>query len=361
MHVHTLIVGAGPGGLACARILAEHGRRPLVIERKEDIGAKVCAGGITWGGLIKRAPQELVEKSFPVQHIITRLQKACIEEPAPIIATVNRIKLGQYMARQAGEAGARIMTGWQVKEIHEQGLVIEQKGSRSRQEITFDYLVGGDGSNSRVRKYLGLASNKMGIGINYQINGDLPEMEWHLAPQFFGNGYGWIFPHGDTVSIGAYVIKTVMSAQQLQKNLIVWAGTQGFSLEKEQARAEYINYDYQGWRFNKSDKRGNPGQTGKADSQGRIFLIGDAAGLASGLTGEGIYPAIISGEETARAIIDDNHSTAVMEKLIRRHRLHSRLADWTGSSPALNLVAGELVTLGLRCGIIKFNKLEMAV
>ena len=72
-------------------------------------------------------------------------------------------------------------------------------------------------------------------------------------------------------------------------------------------------------------------------------------------------PAIISGEETARAIIDDNHSTAVMEKLIRRHRLHSRLADWTGSSPALNLVAGELVTLGLRCGIIKFNKLEMAV
>jgi menaquinone-9 beta-reductase len=343
MHVHTVIVGAGPGGLACARILAEHDRSPLVIERKETIGAKVCAGGITWGGLIKRAPQDLVEKSFPVQHIITRLQKARIEEPAPIIATVNRIQLGQFMARQAEEAGAQIMTGWQVKEIRKRRLVIEQKKSRIQQEITFDYLVGGDGSSSLVRRHLGLTTTRLGIGINYQIAGDLAKMEWHLAPNLFGNGYGWIFPHGETVSIGAYAIKTVMSAQQLQKNLIVWAGVQGFSLEKEQARAEYINYDYQGWRF------------------GRCYLIGDAAGLASGLTGEGIYPAIISGEETARTIIDDKHSTEVMERLIRRQRTHSRLAEWTGAHPVCNRIAGEIATLGLRCGIIKFNKLEMAV
>lgn len=342
MHAHTVIVGAGPGGLACGRILAEHGHSPLVIERKETIGAKVCAGGITWGGLIKRAPQELVEKSFTVQHIITPLQKARIEEPAPIIATVNRLQLGQYMARQARDAGARIMTGWQVKEIRERCLVIEQKESRVRQEITFDYLVGGDGSNSLVRRHLGLMTTRLGIGINYQIAGDLQKMEWHLAPHLFGNGYGWIFPHGDTVSIGAYVIKTVMSAQQLQKNLILWAGSQGFSLENEQARAEYINYDYQGWRF------------------GSSFLIGDAAGLASGLTGEGIYPAIISGEEAARAIIDEKHSSEVMERLIRRHRTHSLLAEWTGAHPVGNRIAGEIATLGLRCGIIKFNMLEMA-
>jgi len=107
-------------------------------------------------------------------------------------------------------------------------------------------------------------------------------------------------------------------------------------------RAEYINYDYQGWRF------------------GSSFLIGDAAGLASGLTGEGIYPAIISGEETARAIIYPDHSTDVMKNLIRRHRRHSRMADWIGASPTFNIIAGELVTLGLRCGLIKFSKLEMA-
>jgi len=124
--------------------------------------------------------------------------------------------------------------------------------------------------------------------------------------------------------------------------LIAWAGLQGFSLEKEQARAEYINYDYQGWKF------------------GRIFLIGDAAGLASGLTGEGIYPAIISGEETARVIIDRDHNPVVLEGMIDKHARHSRMADWTGSSSTFNFLAGEFVTLGLRCGFINFSKLEMA-
>ncbi len=346
MHFHTVIAGAGPAGLACARILAEHGLQPLVIERHETIGAKVCAGGITWGGLISKVPQDLAEKSFPVQHITTRFQKVRIEEPAPIIATVNRVKLGNYMAHQALAAGTRIMTGWQVRGIGAQKLIIEQKESRKQQEITFNYLVGADGSSSLVRRHLGISSNRMGIGINYQTKGELQKMEWHLNTHFFRNGYGWIFPHRDTVSIGAYIPKlrkTVMSAQDLKKGLLSWAGTLGFSLEKEQARAEYINYDYQGWRF------------------GRTFLIGDAAGLASGLTGEGIYPAIISGEETGRTIIDPDHSPAVMEGLIRKHSLHSRMTDWTSSSPTFNILAGELMTLGLRYGIIKFSKLEMAI
>jgi geranylgeranyl reductase len=342
MSFQVIIVGAGPGGLACARVLAEHGLATLVIERKKEIGPKVCAGGITWGGLISRVPSDLAEKSFPVQHIITRRQRVRIEESQPIIATVNREKLGRYMAHQAREAGAEILTGWQVKEIKGQTLLVEQKESKQRKEISGDFLVGADGSNSLVRRHLGLASNKMGIGINYQIAGNLHTMEWHLNSHLFNNGYGWIFPHASTVSIGAYAPGTNMSAQCLKKGLLTWAADRGFILEKEQARAEYINFDYQGWRFK------------------RIFLVGDAAGLASGLTGEGIYPAIISGEEAARTIIDASYQSRAMESLIRKHHLHSRMADWTGASLIFNDIAGEMVSLGLRCGLIKFNQLEMA-
>jgi len=343
MHVHTLIVGAGPGGLACARMLAEHGLTPLVIERKESIGAKVCAGGITWGGLISRVPADLSEKSFPVQHIITPLQRVRIEEPAPIIATVNRVKLGRYMAQQATAAGAEIMIGWQVKQIHGRELVMEQKAFRQQRNLTFDHLVGADGSSSLVRRHLGLATTRVGIGINYQISGDLADMEWHLNNRYFGNGYGWIFPHGNSVSIGAYAAKATMPASLLKKGLLTWAERSGFPLTQEQARAEYINFDYQGWKF------------------GRTFLVGDAAGLASGLTGEGIYPAILSGEEVARTIIDPDFRSVVMEKLIHKHRLHSRMVRFTGHNSAFNCLAGEGVALGLRCGVIKFNKLEMAV
>ncbi len=343
MHVHTLIVGAGPGGLACARILAEHGLKPLVIERKESIGAKVCAGGITWGGLISRVPADLAEKTFPVQHIITPMQRVRIEEPAPIIATVNRVKLGQYMAGQATSAGAEILTGWQLRQIHGQKLVIEQKDGGHPDDITFDHLVGADGSNSMVRRYVGLPSTRVGIGITYQISGDLPDMEWHLDHRSFGNGYGWIFPHGDTVSIGAYAVRGTMSAGRLKKGLLSWAEQSGFSLVREQAKAEYINFDYRGWRF------------------GRIFLVGDAAGLASGLTGEGIYPAIVSGEEVARSIIDPDYKSTVMDRLIHKQRQHSRVVALTGLSPVFNRLAGEVLAMGLRCGLIPFNKLEMAV
>ena len=50
-----------------------------------------------------------------------------------------------------------------------------------------------------------------------------------------------------------------------------------------------------------------------------------------------------------------------METLIRNHDKHSRMVTLTGKNRFLNSILAELVTLGLRSGMIKFNKLEMAV
>ncbi|MBU1233652.1 MAG: NAD(P)/FAD-dependent oxidoreductase [Proteobacteria bacterium] len=343
MHVHTLIIGAGPGGLACARTLAEKKISTLVLERKKIIGPKVCAGGITWSGLISRVPEELAEKSFPIQHIRTPWQKVRIAEQTPIIATVNREKLGQQMARQAMEAGAIIRTGVIVRTIKKRAVLVQDRTSGKNEEISFDYLVGADGSSSLVRRHLGLPSRRLGIGINYQIPGNLKQMEWHLNNRLFGNGYAWIFPHSDTVSIGAYADKETRGPTELKTSLLSWAASQGFELDNHRARAEYINYDFQGWNF------------------GHTFLIGDAAGLASGLTGEGIYPAIVSGEQAALTIVDQNHNRNIMDRLIGKHDQHSRMVKLSAKNGFLNSLLAELVTLGLRSGMVKFNKLEMAV
>ena len=56
----VIIIGAGPGGLACARLLAEQGMDVLVLERKSIVGPKVCGGGITWDGLLGRVPMNLI-------------------------------------------------------------------------------------------------------------------------------------------------------------------------------------------------------------------------------------------------------------------------------------------------------------
>ncbi len=345
MHVHTLIIGAGPGGLACAKTLAEQGVETLVLERKEIIGPKVCAGGITWSGLIKRVPKHLAERSFPEQHISTPWQKISIHEKVPIIATINRETLGQHMAQQALNGGAQIRTGVMVRKINDGSVLVQNKKDNSRETISFDYLVGADGSSSLVRRFLGLtiASERSGVGINYQIHGNVKQMEWHLDNHLFANGYAWIFPHKETVSIGAYADKKAMNPGKLKNNLLIWAERQGYNLKTRSAKAEIINYDFQGWNF------------------GHTFLVGDAAGLASGLTGEGIYPAIISGEHVARTIITPEYSGKAMETLIRNHDKHSRMVTLTGKNRFLNSILAELVTLGLRSGMIKFNKLEMAV
>ncbi len=246
------------------------------------------------------------------------------------------------MARLAREAGAMIRTGLLLRQVKPSSICVQDTITGKNEEISYDYLVGADGSNSPVRRYLQLESKEIGVGINYQIPGDINRMEWHLNNTLFGNGYGWIFPHANTISIGAYAARSTMPAAQLQKNLIQWASLQGYDLNKQPKQAGSINYDFQGWNF------------------GKTFLIGDAAGLASGLTGEGIYPAIISGEQVALTIVNSAHSSSVMDTLIRTHAKHSKALRISGKNGLLNSLLGELVTLGLRSGIVHFNKLEMA-
>ncbi|MDF1577972.1 MAG: NAD(P)/FAD-dependent oxidoreductase [Desulfobulbales bacterium] len=333
---HTIIAGAGPAGLACAAALAHAGKRVLVLERHRRIGPKVCAGGITWSGINKRVPAELIERSFPGQEVFTGWQKTTISGAAPLISTINRETLGRWMLGAAVAAGVEVKTATAVRSF---------SGNRLRTdcgEFAFRFLVGADGSTSTVRRLLGIGTDRVGVGINCFVPGDFPAMEWHLNDKLFANGYAWVFPHRQAASIGAYCDRNSLPPARLRKNLHLWATKHGINLEHSKMTAAMINCDFRGWRF------------------ANCFLAGDAAGLASPLTGEGIYPAIVSGEEIARTILDPGYDSAAMRKLLARHRLHRGVVSLTGSSrPACRLVMEALV-LALRSGLIPFTALEMA-
>lgn len=342
MKYDVVIVGAGPAGLACAKVLAASNYKVIVLERKEKIGPKVCAGGITWNGLIKRVPESLVEKRFARQYIHTPLQHICISASEPIIATVNREALGRHMSQEAEKAGAEIRTSAHVKAIEDDSVTFVYRGSGKEEKVNFRYLVGADGSSSLVRRHLRLPLRHIGTGINFQIPGDFERMEWHLAPALFLNGYAWIFPHKDTVSIGAYADNSAMKANNLLQGLRQWASKSGLNLTGAQQRAEYINFDFRGWRF------------------GNIFLAGDAAGLASGLTGEGIYPAIVSGEAVAHSITDPEYDITELQRLIRMQEIHKRMTLLTGKNRLIASLIAESVTLALRLNLLNFNRIEMS-
>lgn len=340
MHYDVIIAGAGPGGLSCASKLAQFGINTLVIEKKAEAGPKVCAGGITWSGLLKTVPEQLIERSFPRQNIRSRFQSCVIEEPNPIIATINRKNLGHHMVEVAKQHGATIMTSTSLVSINNNTVSLLHHNGK-KVIITFDYLVGADGSSSKVRQHLGLSSKKAGIGINYDIDGYYEKMEWHLNDRFFKNGYGWIFPHKDTISIGAYVGHGNLTALALKRGLLTWAEQKGFHLKEKKCTAGLINYDYQGWQFD------------------NIFLVGDAAGFASALTGEGIYPAIISGEAAAKKILAPSCNLENIEKLEKKQKIFTKMVELTSRNCLLSLLLSELGILGLRTKIFNFTMLEM--
>ena len=336
-HFDIVIIGGGPGGLSCARVLAESGVDVLLLERKKNIGPKVCAGGITWDGLIQKVPEKLIERTFHEQFIFSSYQKICFKKHDPIIATIDRVNLGQWMAERARAEGAHIRSGWHVRNISEN--IITASDDRGRPvTIQFNHLVGADGSSSNVRRFLNIPSQRVGIGINYQVPGHYDHMEWHLNTSFFGNGYGWIFPHKNSISIGGYASRNSLTPTELNKRLRIWGETRGFKLKNHPARAETINYDYRGYRF------------------GNIWLVGDAAGMASGLTGEGIQPAIISGEAVARKIIDPSYPAEEINTLVKKQKIHQRIIDLSAGNRTFCTLLMETLVLLLRLRLIDFQK-----
>lgn len=337
MNFHeTIIIGAGPGGLSCALTLARQGKDVLLLEKKQRIGHKVCAGGVTWSGLFNRIPAELIERTFISQYIRSNRQQTVITSSTPMIATVNREKLGRWQSEEAGKAGVRIITGCHVRSITDK-MVTTDQGIYS-----YRYLVGADGSSSLVRAYLDLPVKDAGVGINYDVQGFFPRMEWHLNTRLFKNGYAWIFPHSDHASIGAYINRSDLPAKMLHERFLQWTTEHKINLGGSKPRAALINFDYRGWKF------------------GNIFLVGDAAGLASGLTGEGIFPAILSGETVAHAITGKNPPQG-FDDLLKKHRIHRQFLKLAGRNKFICSAIMELMVTGLRLRIIPWNALEMGV
>lgn len=336
-HFHTIIIGAGPAGLSCAQTLAASGKRVLVCEKNKKVGPKICAGGVTWSGRNQAIPAQLVERQFPIQNVSSTFQQTRLISEEPMVSTINRENLGQWMATAATEAGATILTETAARQITATKIV-----TSGRRTYSFDFLVGADGSNSLVRRFLNLPVKKMGVGIQYHIPTSMPEMVWHLDPKQFNTGYCWIFPQAQRTSVGAYCFCQDMAPKTLKNRLHTWLEAKAIDYHGLKPEAANINFDYQGWKFN------------------NFFLAGDAAGFASGLTGEGILPAIISGNEIAATILDPQHKALQLNRLIKNHKRHTRLLLLAGKNTFGCQLIMESLILALKLKIIPFSALEMA-
>ena len=295
----VIILGAGPAGLECANQFKNSNLSVLLIEKNKIIGPKTCAGGLTNLDKNFDIPKEKT-RSFPKQEIFIKEKSRTINLVNPL-KTISRFELGQYQFQQISNCkNIRILKETLVKEIKKNELVT------SSENFKFKYLVGADGSNSIVRKHLNLKS-KICIGMYYNISKITDRFIWYVNPQKLKSGYIWVFPHKKYTNIGVYYNPDFVSSKNAKIALEDFLKFHEFDFTHSKFEAASINYSYYGCIFN------------------NIFLIGDAAGLASKTTGEGISFALTSGKEIAKRIMNPNYEMDDLDKILTFKKRQERM------------------------------------
>jgi len=323
-----LIIGAGPAGLSAAiELKKKTGFDVTILEQKPHIDYKICAGGIENGFIKECLSESIIERNFKAVRFTVSDESIYIKKDFVMLSMVNRKHLHEYLAKKATDLGAKIIFNQNIREIR-QNTVITHSGDT----YWFDYLIGADGSNSIVRKKLRLSSKKIITAFQYIINGNFPDLEFIVDLEKFGCSYAWIFPHKDFVSVGVGFYprdSKTFTMKDLHNNFRKWAENR-FDLRNAKFEAFSINYDYQGFEF------------------GNIYLAGDAAGFASGLTGEGIKFAILSGKDIAQKIADPDYNCPRIQKILKTKKVSETFREYMTINPVIGKILLKIFSLSLK-------------
>jgi flavin-dependent dehydrogenase len=298
----VVIVGAGPGGLSCARNLAASGLKVLVLEKNPDIGKKICCGMIT-SNLFPEVKIKNV-REWRTISVGTSGGTKSITYKRPFARTVGRYEIEDFLKKGCDA------------DIHFSELVqaiTPTHVKTTKGKYKYKYLVGADGAFSEVRRYLGLPTKHIvGWAFHFVIKKPAKEFRYYWLPEFFPRGYGYFMSKNRDMTMvgGASTADNVSIHTQLAPRVREWVNRE-FKLDTKTLKSEAMkgNADYRGWRF------------------GNVYLVGEAAGLLDPLTTAGMYYAIKSGEGVAKFIRHDPEGEKIMQDLVKEHKWHVRFSD----------------------------------
>jgi geranylgeranyl reductase family protein len=300
-HFDVMVIGAGPGGATAAFELAKAGVKTLLIEKQKLPRHKTCGGGLTYkvAGALPFDISSAVERtitSFVLTYKMGRPRT--LRSRDPLVYMVRRSDFDNFLTCRAVDAGAKILDETKCEEM-----TLKDTGIRivtSRGSYSSDFLIGADGAMGVTARTTGLMSDRVilpAIENEVEVPSHVAEYWQDKMSLDLGTlraSYGWIFPKQDHFNVGVG----------------------GFGHPGDFAR-HLRTYDHEHLnrrvpdrlRVRKTFGYILPLRRKKASiQQGRVLLIGDAAGLVEALTGEGIYYAIRSGQLAAHVIARDAHT-----------------------------------------------------
>jgi geranylgeranyl reductase family protein len=318
----VIVVGSGPGGATCAWKCAEAGLRTLILERAATLPRyKPCGGGIP-SSLAQHVtgfdqPEDFADLSVThLRHswkgkdpVLARMENASGAPAA--VWMVQRPRFDRYLVDRAEAFGAELRTGVKVSDVRRESdrMVVT---TASGEIFYARHVVGADGAKGIVGARAGLRLGKRyGIAREVEIpfsggaDGGCwhPDLEPHAAYLDYGtvaNGYAWIFPKRNCLSVGAGMLLPKRPAAETEKNV-------GVVLKRAiDSLLSSVGVPYpEGVDAPRLWAHPIPFWTGMeplTTADGGALLVGDAAGVVQPLFGEGIQYAVRTGALAAEHI-----------------------------------------------------------
>lgn len=318
----VVVVGGGPAGATAAADLAAGDRRVLLLDRAGRI--KPCGGAIP--------PRLIRDFAIPDALLVARIRSARMVAPSarhvdmPVgdgfVGMVDREHFDPFLRERAGLAGAEVRDGLFERITRETPGVatihyrLGKGGEERRAQARL--VIGADGATSNVgraeipgharmrqvfayheivRRPAGAEHDEARCDVYYQ---------GRLSPDF----YAWIFPHGETVSVGTGSARKGFSLRSAIRDLRAGTGLDACETIRREGAPLPL----------KPLKRWDNGHD--------VLLAGDAAGVVAPASGEGIYYAMLGGRLAAQTaetflVTGDARSLALARK--RFMRLHGRV------------------------------------